>query len=86
MLARRCHGVARRIILHHLDIGGETAAGVNALEQIVTEQTILAYSIRERRFESGDVVDSLAAVRALAEHVLIDVRDRERVGIDAAGP
>ena len=36
------------------------------------------------RLEGVDVVDALSGVRALAEQVLIDVRDRRRVGIDSA--
>ena len=84
MLPRGRHVVAGRIFLDHLDIRCESTAGVSALEQIVTEQTIVADAIRQGRLESGDVVDALAAVRALAEHVLIDIRDGECVRIDAA--
>src|ERR1700691_3221000 len=50
----------------------------------MAEHAIIADAILQRRLESRDVIDSLAAVRALAEHVLIDVRDGERVRIDAA--
>ena len=40
----------------------------------------------ERGLEGVDVVDALAGVGAFAEQVLVDVGDRGRVRIDAAGP
>ena len=49
--ARRGHVVARGILVDHLDIRGEAASRVNAFEQVVTEQAILADAIRQRGLE-----------------------------------
>ena len=39
----------------------------DALQQVVTEQRVVGNSPGERGFEEIDVVDPLAAIRALAE-------------------
>ncbi len=85
MLALGGDVVAGGKLLDHLDIGGEAGAGEDAFEQIVAEQRVLRHAAGERRLEGIDVVDALAGVGALAEQVLVDVGDRRRVGIDAAG-
>src|SRR5665213_398429 len=86
MLACRGHLVSRGILFYYFNVRGESASGVDTLEQVMTEQAVVADAVCQRGLERCDVVDSLAAVRALAEHVLIDVRDGEGVRIDAAGP
>ena len=48
------------------------------------EQRVLGHPAGERALERVDVVDALARVDPLAEEVLVDVGDREGVGIDAA--
>ena len=83
MLPRRGDVISGGIFLDHLDVRGEAAARMHTLEQVVAEHSIIAGAIRESRLKGGDVVDSLAAVRTLAEQVLIDIRDGERVGINA---
>ena len=66
MLAQRGDVVARREILDHFDVGGETGAREDAFEQIVREQRALRHAPGERGLEGVDVVDALAGERAFA--------------------
>ena len=77
--------VAIRKILHDLDVGGEPRPCKNALEQIVAEESGLGNSPLQGAFECVDLIDALAGEGALAEEILIDVRDGGCVGVDAAG-
>ena len=74
---------ARRIVVHQLDIGDQRRAGVDPLEQVVREQRVLGHPPLERRAEGVDVVEPLAGEDPLAEEVLIGVRHRRGVGVDA---
>ena len=85
MLALGGDVVAGRELLDDLDVGREARAGEDAFEEIVAEQGVLRHAPGERRLEGIDVVDALAGVGALAEQVLVDVGDRRRIGVDAAG-
>ena len=76
--------VAGRKFLDHLDIAGQPGARKDAFEQIMAEQGRVRHPPGQRRLESIDIVNALACERAFVEQVLIDVRDRRRVGIDAA--
>ena len=76
--------VTRRKFLHHLDVGGQSRAREDSLEQIVTQKRVVGNAPSQCRLEDVDIVDSLAAVRAFAEQILIHVGDRERVRVDAA--
>jgi hypothetical protein len=75
--------VTAREILNDLDVGGEPGAGEDALEEIVAEKRVLGHTPSERRLEGVDIIDALAGVRSLAEKVLIDIRDRRRIGVQA---
>ena len=77
--------VAGGKILHHLNVGHQTRAGEDTLEQIVAEQGVFRHAALQGRLEGVDIIDALAGIRAFAKQVLIDVRHRRRVGIDAAG-
>ena len=85
MLAFGGDVVAGRKFLDHLDVGSQSGAGEDALEQIVAEHGVVRHPAGERGLEGIDVVDALAGVGAFAEQVLVDVGDRRRIGIDAAG-
>ena len=61
-------------------------ARVRPFEQVVAEQRVLRHASRQRRHERVDVVDALADVAALVEEILIHVRHRGRVRIDADVP
>ena len=74
--------IARGIFVEYLDVGHESRARVRALDQVVTQQRILREAIESRALERGDIVDSLAGVRALTEEILIDIGHCRRVGID----
>ena len=84
MLPGRGNVVAGGKLLDHLDVGRQSGARKHAFEQIVAEDGIFRHASVERRLEGIDVVDALAGIRALAEEILVDVRDRRRIGIDAA--
>ena len=75
-----------RVVVHHLDVGDQRGAGVQPLEEIVREQRVLGDAPADRRLEGVDVVQPLAGEDARAEQVLVGVRDRRRVGIDAGVP
>ena len=77
--------VAGRKVLDDLDVGGETGARENSLEEIVAEERILGDAAGESPLEGVDVVDAFAGVRAFAEEVLVDVGDRRRIGIHPTG-
>ena len=74
---------ARRIVVHQLDIGDQRRAGVDPLEQVVREQRVLGHPPLERRAEGVDVIEPLAGEDPLAEEILIGVRHRRGVGVDA---
>jgi len=74
--------VAGRELVYDLDIGGESGAGEDALEQIVTKERRVRHSAGESSLESVDVVDALAGIGAFAEQILVHVRDGGGVGVD----
>ena len=84
MLACRGDVVAGGKLLDHLDVGGQARAGEDAFEEIVAQHRVVGHAAAQRGLEGVDVVDALAGVGALAEQVLVDVRHRRRIGIDAA--
>jgi hypothetical protein len=83
MQATEVGGVVRGVVLVDDHVRDEAGATVQALEQIVAEQRILRHPVAERAAEGVHVVDALADVDALAEEVLIRLRDRARVDVDA---
>jgi hypothetical protein len=83
MRAHVCDTGVRRKLLEQFDIADKSATRKAALEKIVTEDRVLRRPSSERCFESIDLVQSLAGEGAFAKEVLIDVRDLERVRVDA---
>ena len=83
MLPARVRQDVRRIVVDDFDVGDERGPRVDALEQIVREQRVLRHAAVERRHEGVDVVEALAGEDAFAEQILIHVRHRGRVRIDA---
>ena len=84
MVAHGGDVVAGGKFLDDLDIGGETGAGEDALEQIVAEQRRVRHAAGERGLEGIDVVDALAGIGAFAEQILVHVGHRGGIRIDAA--
>ena len=85
MVAAGSHLVVGGELLEEIDIGQQPRAREHALEEIVAEERALRDLPLQRGLEDVDVVDALARVRAPLEEVLVDVGDRGRVGVHAAG-
>ena len=49
----------------------------------MAENQIVGQAILKRKFNCVDIVDALADEGALAEHVLINIGDGSRIGVDA---
>src|SRR5688572_4554291 len=77
--------VVRRKIFEELDVGNQAGARKESLKQIVAEQGVLRYLAREGGFERVYIVNSLACVGSLCEKILVDVRNRSRIRVNAAG-
>ena len=71
------------IIVHDLDVRDERGPGVEALEEVVREERVLGDAALQRGRERVDVVEPFPREDALAEEVLVRVRDRRRVRVDA---
>jgi hypothetical protein len=74
---------ARGIVVDQLEIARERGARVEAFEEVVRQQRVLGHALAERLAERVDVDQPLAGENALAEEVLVGVRDGGRVGVDA---
>ena len=83
VVAPRGDVVAGGEVLDDLDVGGETGAGEDALEQIVAEQGRVRHAVGERGLEGIDVVDALAGIGAFAEQILVNVGDGGGIRVDA---
>ncbi len=83
MLAPRVREDIGGVVVDHFDIGDQRGTRIQALEEIVRQQRVLGHPPADRRLEGVDVVQALAGEEAGAEQVLIGIRDRRRVGIDA---
>ena len=66
-----------------MHIAQQSRAGVAAFEKIVAKNAIFREAPANCLLEGIDVVDSLADERSFSEHVLVDIRDRARIGVDA---
>src|ERR1019366_614838 len=75
--------IPRRVFLVHLHIGGQAAARVAALHQVMTEDAVVGKAPVERAFEGIYLVDALADEGALAEQILVHVADGARIWVDA---
>ncbi len=76
--------ISRRKFLDDLDIGNQTRARKDSLEEVVTEQRAVGYTTGERGFKGIHIVDALAGVRAFAEEILVDIRHGGGIRIDPA--
>src|SRR5438876_991891 len=74
--------VARGIFLVKCHVAYQTAAGVDRFQQVVTQDSIFRKAASQRALKSIDVINAFADERALAEKVLINIRDGAGVGID----
>jgi hypothetical protein len=72
-------------LLEQVDIGDQSSACEQPLEEVVTQQRVFLDPARQRCLERVDVVDPFSRVGSLAEQVLIDVGDRGRIGVHAPG-
>ena len=77
------HEVVGRKLVEELDVGHQSGACEDTLEQVVTEQRVLGYPVVQRRLERVEVVDALAREASLLEEVLIHVGDRGCVWVDS---
>ena len=77
--------VSRREFFDDFDVRGEARASERPLEQVMAQQSRVRGPAREGALERIEIVDALAGVRPLAEHVLIDVRNSRGIGINPAG-
>ncbi|MNS55652.1 hypothetical protein D3C72_884900 [compost metagenome] len=78
------HVMARGKLLHDLDIRRQARPREHAFEQVVTEHGVIGDAAGQCGLEGVDVIDALADVRTFVEQVLIDIRSRGGIGIDAA--
>ena len=74
---------ARRVVIDDFNITDERGARVETLEKVVRQEGVFRHASLEGRLERVHVVEALAGEDALGEQVLIDVRYRGGVGIDA---
>ncbi len=83
MLAARVREDARWIVVHDFDVGDERSPRVEAFEEVVREHGVFGHAVLERRHERVDLVEALAGEDAFVEQILIEIRHRRRVRIDA---
>ena len=83
MLPARVDEHARRIVVDDFHVGDERGPRVESFEEIVRQQRVVRHAPIEHRAEGVDFVQALAGEDALVKEVLIDVRDRGRIRIDA---
>ena len=83
MLARGERQVVRRVVVDEVDIRAQTGACVEPFEQIVAEQVVLWNPVRERGVEDVHVVDAFPDVAAFVKKILVNVRNRRRVRVEA---
>ena len=73
-------------IVDDLDIGAQRHARKQAFKQVVAQQRVVGHAAVERALERVDVVNALADVTAFAKEILIHVRHRRRVRVEADVP
>ena len=83
MLAGCGNVITRWKIFKDLDVGDQARASKYALQEVVTENGAFRDTACESGLEGIHVVNTLAAIGALLEQVLIDVGDGRCVGVDA---
>ena len=86
VLAGSRHQVVRGELIEELDIGHQAGPGEDALEEVVAQERVVGHPVRHRGGEGVQVVDPLAGEAPFLEQVLVDVRHRRCVRIDAGRP
>src|SRR5712692_596870 len=77
---------ARGVIVDPLHVRDQGGPGVQALEEIVGQEGVLGDPAFEGGYEGVHVIEALAREDPLGKQILVGVRDRRRVGIDARVP
>ena len=83
VLAADVAEIGRGHVLVDLHAAQQRGTRVGALQQVVAEDEVFGEAPVEGLSEGVDVVDALADERALAEEILIDVRDLLRIRIES---
>ena len=86
MLAPRVRRMVRRIIVDHLDICNQSCARIRAFDQVMRQQRIARKSPVQHLVQCRHVVDALAGEDPLPEQVLVYIRDRPRIDVEACLP
>src|SRR5215471_8141424 len=81
---RRRDIVTRRKFFDDFDIGNQAGARKASFEKVVTQYGTVGYPSVERGFEGVDVIDAFAAIGALLEKILINVRNSESIRVKPA--
>jgi hypothetical protein len=71
--AAHVRAIARGIFLVELHVGEQPRARVATFDQVVAENSIFGKAASQSALEGIDLVDPLAAERALLEEILVDV-------------
>ena len=79
--------VTGRIFFVQLDVADQRRAGMAGFDQIVAEDRVFRKAAGDGLLKGIHIIDPFANKRPLLEHILIDVRNRARVGVnpDVAG-
>ena len=72
-----------RRFFDHRDVGHGGAARERTFEQVVAQHLVVGQALREHGVHRAHVEQALAAERAFAEHVLVDLGGSGAVGVDA---
>src|SRR4029450_2793857 len=76
----------RGIVFYQLDVRDETCPCKHALDEVMAQQRVRRKPPLERFAERVDLVDAFARETALAEQILIHVRDRPCVDVETDVP
>ena len=86
MLSLGVRVIVRGIIIEQFDVGDQCGARKQRFEQIVTKQSIFRNLLRQRFFESIDLIQALSGVISFAKEILINVGDSCGIGIYSSIP
>jgi len=67
------------------NITGQTHSDMGPFDQVVTEHPLFREALGKNATEGPDIIDALAVVRSFPAQILIHIRDRLGVGINADG-